>query len=552
MTTWVRVLAASACCVATVTACKDPLTADNLQNPDIVRVYSQPSSIEAAIGSGYQQCRNQALNTNAFQQMQAMSFEIFSGLNNYNMGPVSAIPRPPLINTKATQTLASGTWNNFANYSRNAANAIAALDRLTKAGGTIGTPGQDARARAFGFFDVACNLGYLALTFDSAAIVNHIMPSDSVPPLSGYQDVAAAALANLDSAIAMANLPAASGSGGFPTLPAWMSGTTLSKADFVRLMRSWKARIRADVARSKAERDAVDWAAVIADATNGISADVTVNVGGSTGWSFGWQGSQAYVDAGWHQLTMMILGGADNTGQWDGWLATPKDNRPLFLLQTSDLRWPAGATRKEQQDASVAPGSYLSRPYIRNNVQDSPGQNWGQSYYSWQRFQYYQAAGNTGSVPEFMKAEVDMLAAEGYIRTGNANAAAALIDNTRVARGGLPALSGVVTSTTQLIPGPNCVPRVPVGPSFSSTQCANLMEAMKYEKRMETGMQWLGAWFFDSRGWQNLYEATPLMYPVSVSELDARYGATAEAHYYNVGGGGIYSSPASLYGFEIR
>ena len=42
-----------------------------------------------------------------------------------------------------------------------------------------------------------------------------------------------------------------------------------------------------------------------------------------------------------------------------------------------------------------------------------------------------------------MKAENDLLAAEGYIRTGNIAAAAAKIDLTRVANGGLPALTGV-------------------------------------------------------------------------------------------------------------
>jgi hypothetical protein len=91
-----------------------------------------------------------------------------------------------------------------------------------------------------------------------------------------------------------------------------------------------------------------------------------------------------------------------------------------------------------------------------------------------------------------------------------------------------------------------------VGPDYNSTTCADIMEAMKYEKRMELGMQRLGAWFFDSRGWQNLYEGTPVQYPVAVDEIDARYQFEAASRYYNVGGGGIYSAPRSLYGFEVR
>ena len=45
-----------------------------------------------------------------------------------------------------------------------------------------------------------------------------------------------------------------------------------------------------------------------------------------------------------------------------------------------------------------------------------------------------------------MKAENDLLAAEGYIRTGKIAEAAAKIDLSRVANGGLPALTGVVTT----------------------------------------------------------------------------------------------------------
>jgi hypothetical protein len=550
MKTFVRTLAASLTIVATA-GCSDVLQWDNLQGPDIERVLSSGSSIESVIAGNYLSCRNQSYSTNAFQQMQTMSFETASSLNNFNMGPVSALPRAPILNNKATQTLGSGTFNTWSSASRNAANAIAALDRLIENKGTTGNTGTDARARAFGFFDIACSMGYLALMYDSAAVVTHLMPTDSIPPLVGYQDVAAGALAALDSAIAVASTPA--GAAGFPTpsnTNAWLSTNAVTRDQFVQLARSWKARIRAGIARTKAERDAVNWQAVIADAEAGIKADLVVSVGGNTGWGFDWQGRQSVVE-GWQQITMMILGAADQTGQWDAWLATPKSNRPRFVLITSDKRWPQGSTDAIQEAASTAPANHNSMPYIQNYSANSPLEAWASSNYRWQRFRYYNLGGNAGVVPEFLKAEVDLLAAEGYIRTGDIAKAAAKLDITRL-RAGLPALAGAVTTATQLIPGPNCVPRMVVGPDYNSTTCADIMEAMKYEKRMELGMQRLGAWFFDSRGWQNLYEGTPVQYPVAVDEIDARYQFEAASRYYNVGGGGIYSAPRSLYGFEVR
>jgi hypothetical protein len=70
------------------------------------------------------------------------------------------------------------------------------------------------------------------------------------------------------------------------------------------------------------------------------------------------------------------------------------------------------------------------------------------------------------------------------------------------------------------------------------------MEAMKWEKRMETAYIYMGAWFFDSRGWGDLPKDTPLMYPVPVTELDSRLKP-----YYNLGGGGPASAALGTYRF---
>jgi hypothetical protein len=240
----------------------------------------------------------------------------------------------------------------------------------------------------------------------------------------------------------------------------------------------------------------------------------------------------------------MIFGFADTSGEFDRWLATPLNQRFVFLIQTPDKRFPAGATRAAQQAAFAEPSNHTSHPYIRNRTSDSPGEAWGTSYYSHIRLKYIRNASNTGNYPEMMKTEIDMLAAEGYLRAQNWGAAATKIDLSRVASGGLPAVSGVVTNGTALVPGgAQCVPRVPQGPNFTSTACGTLWEAMKWEKRMETAFTSFGMWYWDSRGWGDLPAGTPLEYPVPYQEMDAR-----QKPFYDLGGGGPSSATRGTYG----
>ena len=136
-----------------------------------------------------------------------------------------------------------------------------------------------------------------------------------------------------------------------------------------------------------------------------------------------------------------------------------------------------------------------------------------------------------------------MLAAEGYIRTGNINAAAAKIDLTRVGNGGLPKLSGVVTTATQAVPGgASCVPQVPTG--TGTVACGNLLEAMKYEKRIETMYSGFGRFWIDSRGWGDLVEGTALEFPVPYQEMQAR-----QHPYYLLGSGFGSAAAKGIYGF---
>jgi hypothetical protein len=514
---------------AFLVACqKEPLSVDNTNQPDVARAYGTPAGVETIVSKLYQQLYNGQYGSSddIWTQTITMSFESHSQLGNFGMGTRAAIPRAPIDNSIGN-TVAAGNFRDFDFLSRNArsaTNAIAAIDAYMRDGLTVATPQQDARAKAFAWFNLGYALGQLSLLYDSAAVISPQTPVDTIPQFSSAADVNKAALAALDSALAW--VAKATGQ----SIPAdWVSdpaGNSLTMARFTQLVRSFKARYRAGVARTPAERVAVDWPQVIADATNGITSDFVVQVNATTGWS-GAVMTQLRTGSTWSQMTPFILGMADTSGGYRAWLAQPLAQRTPFLMLTPDKRFPAGETRAAQNAASG--GSNKGGPpagsilYFRNRPtgEDTPAEPWGTWYYDNHRFWAIGAAGGNGPFIVLSVAENDMLAAEGYLRANNFAAAAPLIDKYRV-RAGLPSVAGI-TNLTASVPGGNaCVPQVPVGPSFTTSACGNIFEAMKWEKRVETAFTGYAQWFVDARGWGDLVRGTPVEWPVPYQELYAR------------------------------
>ena len=252
----------------------DSLNVVNINNPDVARAYATPSGVEGVVaGLGVQLNNTQRATESVNTQARILSGENIASVANFGMAARSQIPRSVISNELGNdnQTGNLANFNQFSRVSRTASNAIAAVNRLATTGQTIGSPAQDARAKAFAFLILGQALGNLSLAYDSAAIVTPATPSDEVPVLSGAAQVNTAALRMLDSAIAIANSAnATNGANGFPLPTTWISGVALTRDNFVRLARSYKARLRAGVPRTPAARAAVDWAAVIADATNHI------------------------------------------------------------------------------------------------------------------------------------------------------------------------------------------------------------------------------------------------------------------------------------------
>jgi len=531
-----------------LTACELGVT--NYGSPDVERVLADAESVESALsGLGAQIFNPQRNSESVNTQSKIMAEESFASVANFGMA-ARAANRSLISNELGNDNAASNQSVYFAlqRLTRLTFNTLAAYNALPATAKATLTAGRTNRMRAFAYFVAGQAIGAAAAAYDSVSVADETIDRLSIPPLISAAAANAVAMTYFDSARVIAGR-------GMDAIPvAWMSTPAdVNQAGFIRLVNSYRARYRAAVARTPAERAAVDWATVIADANAGITADHIVSINGQTGFGVGFDANQIYVVGGWHSYPMKYAGMADTSGAYQAWAATDPAARRAFNVLTPDKRWPRGGTRALQQATATtnvlapvlcdtaamrAAGQTIVNScevYVRNRPTGDdvviPGD--GESYYDHRR--YGAARANTsvpGNFTEMSAAEMSLLAAEGYIRTGQAALAEPLINRTRI-KNGLPSVVGVGAGT---VPGgAACVPRLRNG------TCGTLLEALKYEKRMETAFTGFMIWFTDSRGWGDLPINTAIEWPVPYQEMQARGTA-----FYN---GTRTSGATSTYGF---
>jgi hypothetical protein len=518
------VIAGLAGLLGAVACGSDVLTVPNNDSPDAGRVLARPGDVESLIAGTFNSVWQATVGgslTSVNPALSVMSFENSSSLANFNMGTWGSLPRNPIANRPGS-VFSSQDYYNFRNLASAARSAATGIVQLNRPGFTIGTTGDNLRARAFAFFVLGLANGNAALVYDSIPLITEKNGDDPQPPLIYHDSAVKVALAQLDSAITAANA-------GMSDLPdGWIPGNAFSASQFVQFIRSYKARIRVEEPRTPAARAAINWTAVRDDAINGITGDVNMTMSPATSWDYTWYTVHFLFDT-WTQQSPIIIGQADSSGAYDAWLALPLNNRAAFLIRSADQRFPVGDDRPTQQANSKTGGASLpprSNLYFRNRTASDPsGEAYANSFYDWYREQAFDNGGRSGNFAMLQKAEVDLLAAEAYYRLGDFANAAARINVTRTGNGKLPALlpvSGTVPG------GVSCVPRIPdPATQYTSSKCGDMLEALKWEKRMELAFMQFGAWYFDSRGWGDLAIGTATEWPVPFQEMQVR----AEKYY---------------------
>lgn len=513
-------------------ACAD-LEVVNFNSADAERALATPGDVESLITGAYNTWFNGVYSSSgpgAF--LSNASFQHNAPWANFGMEHYGRLPRIAIMND-----VAAPNYGNFTRVWYRSYRAIAALASGLQA---LNDPdiadalGANAVAmdRAYGKFVQALSHASVAQMYDRGFLMTEdtdiSQPLDPMP----YDELMTEALALFDEAISLSQAATF-------TLPYDWMNMDVTNQDLVRFAYSLKARFRANVARTPEERAAVTWSAVSSDVDKGIQETLMQYQDRRGGW-----GNYAlYYGArpDWGMIQYFVHGMADQSGLFQEWVNLPlsemqhqlPDGRDVLII-TPDLRYPQGETIAEQR---ANPGVYY---YISSEKE--AGETWkrpDRGTWRWGWYKHGPRASNyrvseVFDQPEIYIAEMRLLKAEALYRNGDLGGAAAIINETRVPAG-LNPTDAAGTNTS-------CVPKLPNG------QCGDLWEMLKWEKRMETA--WTGlataGWYWDGRGWGDLYKDTPLQFPVPCQELQVLQLLPCNTF---GGPGGEMGSPGSTYNY---
>lgn len=514
---FLRIFAVLGALAMGATACAD-LDVVNENDPEAERALAEPGDVESLIGGSF---RTWWYSTRTYSgsglALSVMGWEHSSSHGNRRMWISSRMPREkiPVHPSEPEPMVIETPW--YFPYRA----IVSATDgiRAIKAG--VEMPGgQNPRALAFGRFVQGIGHAHIALLFDRGFIMDEtINIAEDPPQLVPYSQVMEAAIGYLDEAIELAE------KNEFTIPSAWINGLNISSADFAKILHSYKARFLAQVARTPAERAAVDWEKVILHASKGVT-EVFAPKGDGAFWY-----SEILLYGNyptWSQMSYRHFGRGDVSGGYQKWMSDSWVDKRRFLMVTPDQRWPQGTTAEAQ---AANPGTYFS--YTSAQPFQVARGLYYPSFYRDHRYDdsYVNITpAHTGLMPEILPAEMWALQAEGHIRRNRPDQAIEFINRTRVANGGLPAV------TAAGVPGGDqCVPKKIDG------TCGDLLEAMKWEKRNETRHTAYGAFYFDGRGWGDLDPGTALHWPIPGKELQV-----LQEDFYTFGGGENPEWEASL------
>lgn len=465
------------------------------------RALASPDDVETLVASAFQQYWG----VTHYWQSNALAFNHMSSRHtatwgNFGMNDLGREPREPLPN-QASYTYAyalEDAWQDGYGAVSAASDGLRALD----AGLEIGPGGErNARARAFATFVQGLSSCNIALWYDQAFIIDETVDIGGELVTVDYNSFGAYALGKLTEAEQLAR------SNSFTLEAGWINGNPLSNTAFADLILSYRARCRANMPRTPSEAAAVNWASVASDAANGLGElIVDGNEAGADAW---WDGIKMFgtENGTWHRLHMDWAGMGDTSGEYQDWLSFETQSRLARKLTFVDQRYPA-------QNVDGEEGLY--HRYNSTIIFRPERGTYRQSHYGDLRHDLYMMSCNQcmfGPMEEMIPVEMRLYEAEAAFRQGNTATTISILNETRVANGGLPALISAGT-----VPGgADCTPHKRYDVTGA---CGDLEDALIWEHFEEIFQLSGGLEFWHGRRFGILPSGTATMIPIPASDLE--------------------------------
>ncbi|NII27963.1 hypothetical protein HB364_22960 [Pseudoflavitalea sp. X16] len=471
--------------------CKKELDVKNNNEPSAIEVYATGDDVESVASTLFNNAyKSSHAYAGVYMFLATSSDNTTCSWGNQSMRDMSWEPR--------------NAWNNAPNYTYQGTTktffdgiyevAVKATNIMNAIKRGVDMGDNENMVKAFCKFGQGVVYGNMALVFDKGFIEDENITNPNATPATAatYKQVAAAAVAYLDTAILLSATP-------FTIPKDWMgTAADLSNTDFIKLCNSMAARILANVPRNKTQLAEVDWAKVKAYADAGITGDFTIQMDGYTKWYA--EAADYLTSPGWGQTDMYVIHLMD-PAQPQHW-----DDSPSFP-------WPAASTNPPDKRL-LSDFQYLSSTPLNPTR--------GYYHFSNYRASRYDAsfALGDGPIPEFMKAENDLYKAEARVYLNDLAGAATIINaGTRSTRGQLADVAAVKE---------------------------DLIQAIHHERHVELMNTGLGLSFFEMRKLNLLQKGTPLHWPLPAKTLETfretlpfyTFGGVANADGTNTSNGG--------------
>ena len=487
-------------------ACLD-LEVQNLNAPDRERAIRTPGDVEALVSGGFSTWEYTAQGLYPAAAMSCVADAHSSSWGNFGMRDNCSEPRV--------------AWNNDASYGSNAvarlpwqqsyASLAAVRDGLLAIEGGLRiqegpeAPDNTDRLVLFGKLIQALNFSNLAVIHDQAFLVDETVSADDLGTLEPvpYDQVWARA----EELYAEVIQGAQAGSFTIPDL--WVGWQhDWDGARMAEVARALRTRYRTQVPRTEAERQALNWSAILADAQMGISETYGCvrETGGN--WCLHQMKRFGAWLTGWTRIDYRTIGPADASGGYQRWINAPLDQRTPFDMDTDDAR--INPTGPCYAASAASCGKYIR--YMGNSPFPADrGIYHYSNYIDWRWAYLWYEDRYVGFWPDMTPLELELIAAEANYHLGNKAATMETVNKYRTMSGELPPF----TDVNGVAPGGDrCIPKMNDG------SCGDLWEAYKYEKRIELYQYGMINEYFDDRGWGDLVQHSWTQLPIPGIELD--------------------------------